>query len=227
MYESNFSVAVLPSNVMPPPLPPSPSYTMPPPPPPLHIEMPQLWQESEAAADGICLRFCCVFLFPLFMLDFSRFWEANNLGRKKFQPVCQWFVWISCFASFTWPMRILDTSPGGWNMEVGCNTWIFLLGYPGGSLGSHHLGTYRLVFFEFFRHFFSRKGLSSSKRIHLFSWMAVNFRGVWYLVFANIMQNFAKRTHWSHCPWENGGFQKTFQVGMACFQRLYFTTSCI
>ena len=53
MYESNFSVAVLPSNVMPPPLPPSPSYTMPPPPPPLHIEMPQLWQESEAAADGM------------------------------------------------------------------------------------------------------------------------------------------------------------------------------
>jgi len=51
MYESNFSVAVLPSNVMPPPLPPSPSYTMPPPPPPLHIEMPQLWQEF-ADADG-------------------------------------------------------------------------------------------------------------------------------------------------------------------------------
>lgn len=98
MYESNFSVAVLPSNVMPPPLPPSPSYTMPPPPPPLHIEMPQLWQESEAA-DGICFLFPAVsFCFPLFMLDFSRFWEANNLGRKKFQPVCQWLVWISCFS---------------------------------------------------------------------------------------------------------------------------------
>ena len=51
-------------------------------------------------------------------------------------------------------MRIPDTSPWGWNMEVGCNTWIFLLGYPGGSLGSHHLGTYRLVFFRVFSAFF-------------------------------------------------------------------------
>lgn len=69
MYESNFSVAVLPSNVMPPPLPPSPSYTMPPPPPPLHIEMPQLWQERKAA-DGI-LSCCCFFPPCSFFLGFG------------------------------------------------------------------------------------------------------------------------------------------------------------
>ena len=70
-------------------------------------------RSPAAAADGICCFCSCLFSHVLF----SRFWEANNLGRKKFQPVCQWFVWISCFSltfhenpgHFTWRMK-----HGGW-----------------------------------------------------------------------------------------------------------------
>ena len=92
MYESNFSVAVLPSNVMPPPLPPSPSYTMPPPPPPLHIEMPQLWQEKQTGIFSVGVFFPMVTSFYFYCGFRNQHFGGSLLRSEKNDSCLRGFV---------------------------------------------------------------------------------------------------------------------------------------